>query len=487
MKRTLAVAAALAIAPLGAAQDRPPAPAPPPGSPPPVHQPQERKLVAQFDKNADGWLNAEERKAAREFLASQPAPPRRAPRPGIRARPHAQPGPRLSPADAKTFPDSDLYEPDALRTFFFEFESPDWEAELADFYNTDVEVPATLVVDGKRYPNVGVHLRGSSSYFMVPPGYKRSLGVSIDFVDKNQLLYGHRTLNLLNAHGDPSFLSAAVYSQIARRRLPTPKVNFVKVAINGESWGVYVNVQQVNRDFLEENYKELAKNGARWKVKGRPNGRSGLDYLGEALDPYQQRYELKSGDPTRAWKNLIALCRTLSETPLDRLEAALEPILDIEAALWFLALEVALINTDGYWTRASDYYLFQDAAGKFHVIPYDFNESFQPLRGDRAPGFDLDPLAASNDPGKPLRSRLLAVPGLRAKYLRRIASIAADDLDWKTLGPVVDRFRSLLEKELEADTRKLNPFEAFRSNPIRAFAERRREYLLAHPEIRREY
>ena len=33
-----------------------------------------------------------------------------------------------------------------LRTLFLEFESADWEKELADFYHTDVEVPAKLTV-----------------------------------------------------------------------------------------------------------------------------------------------------------------------------------------------------------------------------------------------------------------------------------------------------------------------------------------------------
>src|SRR5262245_13739857 len=32
---------------------------------------QEIKLVKQFDKNGDGWLNLEERKAAREYLKTQ--------------------------------------------------------------------------------------------------------------------------------------------------------------------------------------------------------------------------------------------------------------------------------------------------------------------------------------------------------------------------------------------------------------------------------
>ena len=87
-----------------------------------------------------------------------------------RRRCNAEARPKVSPADVKTYPDAPLYEPTVLRTLFLEFEDKDWEAELADFHGTDVEVPATLTVDGKKYPNVGVHFRGMSSYMGVPAG-----------------------------------------------------------------------------------------------------------------------------------------------------------------------------------------------------------------------------------------------------------------------------------------------------------------------------
>src|SRR5207253_1266319 len=70
--------------------------------------------------------------------------------------------------------------------------------------------------------------------------------------------------------------------------------------------------------------------------------------------------------------------------------------------------------------------------------------------------FGLDPLIGLNDVRKPLRSKLLAVPSLRAKYLEHVRTIAEESLGWQNLGPVVSRFRALIEKEVEADTRKLD-------------------------------
>ncbi len=533
---------------------------------------QDRKLVATFDKDGDGKLNAEERKAARESIKSE-----RTQRGGRRGfgppggfgadEPEAKPGPKVAVSDVKPVAASvSLYDESALRTIFLDFENPEWEAELGDFIHTDVDVPATLTVDGKKYPNVGVHFRGASSLFMVSAGHKRSLDVSLDHGDPKQRLLGYKSLNLLNAHEDASFLHTVLYSHIARQYLPAPKANFVRVVINGESWGVYTSAQQFDRTFIAENF--AGQKGARWKVPGSPRGAGGLDYVGEKVEDYKARYEIKSDDHPKAWKDLIRLCKVLTETPLDKLEEALTPIFDIDGALKFLALEVVCVNGDGYWVRASDYSIFEGADGKFHILPHDMNEVFtsgggfgppggmggmrpppgmgpgddgapapggtppggegmqpprpsdggQPQRGEggrrgmgRGPGgaggVTLDPLVGAKDAGKPLRSRLLAVPALRERYLRYVRDIASTWLDWKTLGPVVAKYRELIDAEVKADTRKLSTYEAFvaavadappaepkgearagarrMTASLRVFADKRREFLLNHAEIKK--
>src|SRR4030095_15685798 len=157
--------------------------------------------------------------------------------------PPPEPGRKLTPSDVKSYPAMPLYDPHTLRTFFLEFDSADWEKELTEFHHTDVEVPATLIVDGKKFRDVGVNFRGASSFMMVGEGRKHSLGLTLDLKHKKQDLHGYQSLTLLNSHEDPSFLRAILYYQIAREYLPAPKANFVRVVINGESWGVYVNKQ----------------------------------------------------------------------------------------------------------------------------------------------------------------------------------------------------------------------------------------------------
>ena len=641
-----------------------------PGGPPGG---QERKVLKTYDKDRNGWLNADERKVAREALKKEGGgggrgfgPPRGGPGgggpgggPGGFGRgPETKPGPKVSPDEVKTYPDAPLYDTSVLRTLFFTFENKDWEQELEDFHGTDVDVPATLTVDGKTYPNVGVHFRGMSSYMMVRAGQKRSMNVALDLANDKQKIGGYKTLNLLNAHEDPTFLSTVLYSQIARTYIPAPKANLVKVVVNGESWGIYTSVQQFNKDFLSENFKTTK--GTRWKVRGSPGGGGGLEYVGDNVEDYKRRFEIKSNDEEKAWKALVHFCKVLNTTPPDKLEAALKPILDIDGLLWFLALDMALINCDGYWIRASDYSLYLDDKGKFHLVPHDMNEAFRtpqgpgfggpggprgfamnlmPSRpgellaapqidelkltdaqkkglaelqkdanaklerllteeqrkqlktmrernvvmggfgggfgggpggpggfpgggfgggpggpggfgppgggfgggpggppgggfpgggfgggpggpggppgggfpgggfgggpgggfgggGQGSGGLELDPLTGLTDARKPLRSKVLAVPSLRAKYLEYVRTIAEKSLDWKTLGPIVAQYRDLIAKEVELDTRKLESTEAFlkttadeapksaagRETPLRVFADQRQKYLLNYKE-----
>jgi hypothetical protein len=526
---------------------------------------QERKLLKQFDKDANGRLNQQERQAARASIKKDRQGGGRGgrggfgPPPGFGGEeaPASRPGPHIDPADVAAISGKPLYDPTVLRTLFLEFEDKDWDSQITDFYHSDVEIPALLIVDGKKYPNVGIHGRGQSSFFGVREGQKRSLNISLDFVDPKQRLFGYKTLNLLNSHEDPTFLHTILYLQIARTYIPAPKANFVKLVINGESWGVYTSAQQFDKIFLAESFS--SSNGTRWKVKGSPGGAGGLDYVGDNIEDYKRRYDIKSDDVPSAWNALIGLCKTLSETPLDRLEEALRPILDIDGALWFLALDNALVNNDGYWVRASDYSLFRDQKGKFHVIPHDANETFQsnagfgppgggfgrggprrgpggggpgfgpgggggPGRGPGGPfgpaggpgggpganpgaagrpsGIELDPLVGLDDARKPLRSRLLAVPALKARYLDHVRTIAEDWLDWNKLKPVIDQYRSLIDKEIETDTRKLTSYAAFEKSVsdapqakseaqrgraslgLKAFAEERRKFLLNYPGIK---
>lgn len=465
---------------------------------------QEFRILQRYDKDGDGVLNARERQTAMADFGFDTS--RTPPQEVAAAR-------KFKPEAVRSYTSESLYDPMVLRTVFLDFDTPTWEDELAVFKNSDVKVPATLRVDGKAYRDVGVSFHGQTSFRMVGAGQKRSLNLDLNMLHKEQRLLGNKKLTLLNSAGDPTFLRSIMYMRIARDYYPALRSNFVRVVINGRDWGIYINQQPE-----DEIYAKLAggSEGPIWKVEGSPNGRGGLEYLGEDPAPYQAIYELKdkgaAATKADAWAMLVKLCRVLNQTSVEKLPAAVAPLLDVDAALRFLAVDNALMNSDGFYTRASDYSLYVDAKGRFRFVTHDANESLRPIerggggwrRRDQlssttpppAGSVALDPLAGSRDQDKALLYRLLLVPEYKQKYLGYVHDVAERWLNWEQFGAVAQRYQAVIADDVRQDVRKLYSTQAFSSGllsdvqevytgpvtapgmSLKTFVEQRRAFLL---------
>jgi hypothetical protein len=403
-----------------------------------------------------------------------------------------EPVPKGEGVDPAT--DVELYDDRSMRVLHFRFANADWFEELGDFYGSDVDVAADLVVDGVDYRGVGVRFRGRSSYISIGDSEKRSFNVDVDFTVEGQTLYGYKSLNLLNCHADPGFLREVFYSRICSRYLPTLKVGFVHVFVNGEDWGVYANVQQFNGDFLRQWYG--TGRGVRWKVPGRARG-AAFEWHGPDVERYERAYDLKKANAETPWKTLMRVCELLDTTEPARLEAALKGVLDVDGALWCLALENVFMDNDSYVAKASDYAIYQDGReGRIHLLQLDGSEVF----GISGPEWDgeptIDPLLHEGSERRPLIRRLFAVPELRARYLAHVRTLIDEWLDWKIFGARVEAYHEMLAVPVCLDPRKIFTEGDFASSidedirhgrihitGLRRFVEERRNFLLANPEV----
>jgi hypothetical protein len=142
-----------------------------------------------------------------------------------------------------------------------------------------------------------------------------------------------------------------------------------EVFVNGEFYGLYLVVEDLNSSFYEENIGEILN-----RVKGSPtlaglyqNFHCNLFWLGENIEFYEDRYELKKGDI----KDLITLIDIINNKP----DIAYQYI-DIDQVCRFLAVENYLINTDGLIGNvfSHNYELVQrESDGKWQIIPWDLN------------------------------------------------------------------------------------------------------------------
>lgn len=481
------------------------------------------KLVVRFDTNKDGKLTGQERKAALESRGEAYSPQQRAGTPTGDIKSDVKSSRASLPANSPAF-----YDAGTLRTLYLRFPDKDWYAQLNAFYRTDVEVPAELVVDGKLYADVGVRFRGTSSYFTVQSA-KKSFNIAIDYGDENQRLYGYKTLNLLNGHVDASFLREVIFNRIARDYIPAMKTNLVKLVINGESWGVYINLQQFNKDFLDEWFG--TRDGIRWKVG--PGG-GALTAAGNGPEAYQRTYQLKTANVEDPWTDLIALCEMLDpKTPNEKIVKELPQIFNVDRALWQLAVSNVFMDDDSYIHKGGDFSIYQDVNRRFHLITHDNNETFRfgrerrrggggttgPPAGSRPTGTPgggppggrpggggpgswswgeltsgmVSPMTHVDNNMRPAISRLLNIPEWKARYIAHVNTVIHEWLDWDALEPVIIEYHNLIDEEVREDEKKLYRYQDFansvdgelgeRTPSFKDFVSKRREFLNNHPEL----
>lgn len=450
------------------------------------------KLVKQFDTDKDGKLTGAERQTALETRGGGNITPLDPENLHESVQKDVQTSSVSAPEGSPS-----LYDAHTLRTLYLRFHHEDWYDQMSAFYRTDIEVPAELIVDGKVYSDVGVHFRGTSSYFTVR-SQKKSFNIAVDYGEDGQRLYGYKTLNLLNGHVDASFLREVLYNQISRDFMPAMKTNLVKLVINGENWGVYINLQQYNRDFLAEWFD--TKGGVRWKIG--PGRGGALTYAGDDPATYQETYQLKTSNVEDPWTDLIALCKMLDETTPDaKLIENLPSLLNIDQALWQLAVSNVFMDDDGYIHKGGDYTLYQDVNGRFHLVPHDNNESLRFGRegrggpGGGGPGGwswgDLEngmvsPVAHEGNAARPLIKRLLSNPEWRARYLAHVRTVMDEWLAWEVLEPIIKEYQALIDTEVQQDDKKLYGYQEFATGvpeDLKRFVNLRREHLNNHPEL----
>ena len=235
-------------------------------------------------------------------------------------------------------------------------------------------------------------------------------------------------------------------------------------------------------------------------------------------------YEMTSKDDPKAWADLIKVFKVLNETPPDKLEAALvadlrrrrraqvprrrsgarehRRLLDPRQRLQLVSgrerhhphHSARRERGDGtrrrWWTP-------RWRPGRVRPRPRPWRSS---SRNGRSGG--LSPASAGRLPRprriRPWRRRTRSGSVGRAErreqgrsdrscsrsrrcaheYLSYVHEIAEKWLDWKTLGPIAQKYHALIADDVKADTRKLFDNAGFESGveSVKAFADARREY-----------
>lgn len=347
----------------------------------------------------------------------------------------------------------DLYDTTVLRTLNIQFHAANWLTLLRQNYASETPILADLTVDGVTYPNVGVRIRGNTSYTALPTGSEKfSLKIYMDHVDPDQELMGYDTLNLNNGFRDPTFCREVVYNNYVAQFIPNPRANHVVVTLNGQNWGVYINVQQPNKRMLRDYFTNA--DGVRIRCANNPNG-PGLTYNGPNPSGYTG-YEIQTdGGLADPWQALIAVCYAVTNEPLTSWQN-IDNVFAIDPSIWSVVLENFLTDDDSYVNKGADFMTYRDPLdGRTHLFQRDANETFTQTTWAITRNF-----TAAN---KPVLSRVLAVPELRQRYMAHYRRVRRD-MTWAYFEPIFTAHRNLIDAAVQADPKKLYSYTLFQNN-----------------------
>lgn len=292
---------------------------------------------------------------------------------------------------------------------------------------------ATASIDGQMYDSVGIRFRGDKSY---TTGLKRNpftIKLNVNKPDQNH--QGYTAIKLSASVRDPSMVREVLFAEIASQYMPGIQASYSKLFVNDEYIGIFVTVENVEKQMLESNFSigegAIFKAGVKTQAKDVPtdckqNIFGSLEYE-DNIDCYKGNFEL---DAASGWAELQELTRQLALGPKE-----VEKSLDVDNTLWMLALNNVMVNLNSYSGNYSiNYFLIRDVAGRFQPIHWDLNLAFGSYK-NTGDGSDLelkelqtlDPLLHADNPYKPLISQLLKDPLNKKIYLAHIRQINAEN------------------------------------------------------------
>lgn len=356
----------------------------------------------------------------------------------------------------------DLYEPSIIRDVYLNFSQTNWWSQLTTNYASDTNLAATMVVDGITYPNVGVRFRGNTSYTMLPTqpnqGWeKKSFNIEMDWLVPGQDIYGYDHLNLNNGFHDPTFLREFLTYYIMRRHGVAPKCNFVRLFLNGSLWGLYINVQQPNKDMMKEWFRSNDGNRYRcFPTSGSfSNGRCAYTQLSpNTAASYLSAYQAKQGDGT----DLMNLCTVLNATTLATPQNTLTSVFSVDAFYRYAAVMNVSGTLDSYLESGKDHFLYIDEVhGDGTTFPFDLNESWEGAT-------TLAPDYATTNTFRPGFTKTLQFADWQQRYKAHLAAVVEQTFNPTHLTPLVQQYHALIAPYVTADPKKIYTTAQFTTN-----------------------
>ncbi len=319
---------------------------------------------------------------------------------------------------------------------------------------SDEEFPARLIFDKGTVQdtvfNVGFRIRGNTSR----QSAKKSFKVSFNTFERGKKYQGLEKLNLNGEHNDPSIIRSKLsWDLFQTLRVPAARAAHTRLVINGTYYGLYINVEHIDEQFLKSRFGNDA--GTLYKCLWPAD----LAFMGPNPDAYRpgpdrRPYDLKLRDhDDEGYVDLAAFIDALNNTPDAVFPETIEAVFDVNGFLRILAADVALGSWDDYWFLKNNFYLYHNpGTDRFVFIPYDYDNTLgiDFLQQDWGTRNVYDWGHPSEV--RPLADRILNIQEYRNRYTFYLRRLLEGPYQPDALFPRIDALQNRITSAMLSDT-----------------------------------
>jgi len=245
---------------------------------------------------------------------------------------------------------SSIFDQDELPVYHLEIADQVW-AEIQSEYaardgTKDYHDVESFLLDDETMEHVSIRLNGNEGYSWV--GEKMQFVISFVEYDDTLRFHGERHVAFDAPWYDYTYLHNRLATRVLRDLdIPAPCANNALLYINGDLYGLYAHMEQLDHEYLERNFGDDAADGNLYKYGWELANNEGADTsrMSQWWASYDPAVFFELGEPEQ-W-----------------------------VGEW--AAEALLPDCDGYWYSGHNYYLYDHPEQGFLYLPWDLDYTFE--------------------------------------------------------------------------------------------------------------
>ncbi len=315
---------------------------------------------------------------------------------------------------------------------------------------------ASVVIGDKTFAKVGIRYKGNGTIMDTSRTIKKSFKIDLDRAGGTERFGDSKTINLHCGVTDPSKCRESLAYEVYRSAgVPASQTALAEVRLsvpgkyNKELLGLYTIVEEVDKPFLRDHF------GSSKGLLMKPERLREFEDRGNDWNAYKRVYAAKREATKEEAARMIAFARLVDKADDATFNKEIDSYLDIDGYLRFLAATSFLANSDSFFGLGHNYYLYlHPKTNKLHFMPWDLDRAFANffIFGSNDQQMDLS-LTHPYSGKHRLTERLLAAPGIGARYQKLLKELAASAFEKERLLKQLAAAEAVVKEPLERDAK----------------------------------